>query len=69
VSLQRALAGAGPQIEVGVEGVEPEEAPVPAVAGRRTRHTVTAHAEVVAPLDRCGLSLAKPLGVGVERPA
>ncbi len=40
-----------------------------AVARRRTRSPVTARAEVVAPLDRCGLALAEPLGTRAESPA
>jgi hypothetical protein len=42
---------------------------VAAVAGWRPRAAVPARAEVVAPLDRCGLPLAKPLGARVEPPA
>jgi hypothetical protein len=39
------------------------------VAGRRARPPVTARAEIVASLDRRGLSLTKPSGAGVKPPA
>jgi hypothetical protein len=42
---------------------------VAAVAGRRARPPVAARAEVVAPLDRCGLALSEPLGTPAESPA
>jgi hypothetical protein len=41
---------------------------VAAVAGRRAGPPVAARAEVVAPLYRCGLAPAEPLGAGVEGP-
>jgi hypothetical protein len=60
-ALEVALAGAGPQIGVGVEGGEPEGVAVAAVAGRRAGPSVAAGPEVVGALDRCGLALVERL--------
>jgi hypothetical protein len=62
-ALKIALTGAGPRSGVGVEGVEPEGVGV-AVSRRRAGTSVAASAEVLAPLDRRGLPLAKPLAPG-----
>jgi hypothetical protein len=63
-ALELALAGAGPQFGVGVEGVEPEGVAVAAVAGGRAGPPVAARAEVVAPLDWGGLAFGESLGPG-----
>jgi protein-L-isoaspartate(D-aspartate) O-methyltransferase len=66
--LELLLAGAGGEVELGVECGESEGIVVHTVAGRWTGAAVSRVAEVVAALARCPLALAETATSGVDSP-